>query len=113
MLAGLDIGQRRWFKTSSMVLSVGAITIGFLHSLLILQAFLVDPSLSGFQLNFDWFTCEQFKLSVGILVDNLTVMMLIVVTTVSMLVQIYTHGYMRDDPGYARFYSYLSLFTGS
>lgn len=113
MLAGLEIGQRRWFKTSSMVLSVGAITIGFLHSLLILQAFLVDPSLSGFQLNFDWFTCEQFKLSVGILVDNLTVMMLIVVTTVSMLVQIYTHGYMRDDPGYARFYSYLSLFTGS
>ena len=49
----------------------------------------------------------------GLLVDNLVVVMLIVVTTVSLLVQIYTHGYMREDPGYSRFYSYLSLFTGS
>lgn len=112
-LTGIEIGQKRWFKTLSMVLSVGGVTIGFVHSILIVLAFLSDPSLSGFQINFDWFRCEQFKLSVGILVDNLTAMMLVVVTTVSMLVQIYTHGYMRDDPGYARFYSYLSLFTGS
>lgn len=113
MLAGIEIGQKRWFKTLSMYMSVGAVTLGFLQSLCVLQAFIVDPSLAGYQLNFDWFKCEQFRLSVGCLVDNLTAMMLVVVTTVSMLVQIYTHGYMRDDPGYARFYSYLSLFTGS
>ncbi len=49
----------------------------------------------------------------GVLVDNLVAVMMIIVTTVSLLVQIYTHGYMRDDPGYSRFYAYLSLFTGS
>ena len=49
----------------------------------------------------------------GVLVDNLTASMLLVVTAVSLLVQVYTHGYMREDPGYRRFYSYLSLFTFS
>ncbi|MBZ0187888.1 MAG: NADH-quinone oxidoreductase subunit L, partial [Candidatus Obscuribacterales bacterium] len=113
LFAGIEIGQKRAFKTLAMLLSVGAVTIGFIHSLLIVQSLLHDPSLSGYQQNFDWFVCQQFKLSVGVIVDNLTAMMLVVVTTVSMLVQIYTHGYMRDDPGYARFYAYLSLFTGS
>lgn len=49
----------------------------------------------------------------GLLIDNLTAVMLIVVTMVSLLVQIYTHSYMREDPCYSRFYAYLSLFTGS
>lgn len=113
LFGGIELGQKRAFKTTAMLLSVGAVTAGFVHSLLIVQALVHDPSLSGYQQNFNWFTCAQFKLSVGVIVDNLAAMMLVVVTTVSMLVQIYTHGYMRDDPGYARFYSYLSLFTGS
>jgi NAD(P)H-quinone oxidoreductase subunit 5 len=49
----------------------------------------------------------------GVMVDHLAAIMLIVVTTISLLVQVYTHGYMREDTGYSRFYSYLSLFTGS
>ncbi|MFT4257881.1 MAG: NADH-quinone oxidoreductase subunit L [Pseudoxanthomonas sp.] len=50
---------------------------------------------------------------VGFMVDNLTAMMMVVVTFVSLLVHIYTIGYMADDPGYQRFFSYISLFTFS
>src|SRR3546814_2446499 len=50
---------------------------------------------------------------VGFMVDNLTAMMMVVVTFVSLLVHVYTIGYMADDPGYQRFFSYISLFTFS
>ena len=50
---------------------------------------------------------------VGFLIDQLTVMMMLVVTFVSLMVHIYTIGYMHDDPGYQRFFSYISLFTFS
>ena len=53
------------------------------------------------------------QLEVGILIDSLTTMMLVVVTTVSMLVQIYSLGYMHGDPRFSRYYAYLSLFTFS
>lgn len=112
-LFGLKIGEKRSFKTFCMLLSVGAVLWGFIHSLLIFSALTSNPSLSGWQQNFDWFVCHDFRLAAGVLVDNLAAMMLIVVTIISLLVQIYTHGYMRDDPGYSRFYAYLSLFTGS
>ena len=50
---------------------------------------------------------------VGFMVDKLTAMMMVVVSFVSLLVHVYTIGYMRDDPGYQRFFSYISLFTFS
>ncbi|MBR7784401.1 proton-conducting transporter transmembrane domain-containing protein, partial [Undibacterium luofuense] len=53
------------------------------------------------------------KLEVGFLVDNLTAMMMCVVTFVSLMVHIYTIGYMQEDEGYNRFFSYISLFTFS
>jgi NADH-quinone oxidoreductase subunit L len=53
------------------------------------------------------------KMEVGFLVDGLTAMMMVVVTFVSLMVHIYTIGYMEDDPGYQRFFSYISLFTFS
>ena len=56
---------------------------------------------------------DLFEFSIGFLVDNLTVMMMVVVTAVSLMVHIYTIGYMHDDPGYQRFFSYISLFTFS
>jgi len=112
LFGGLKIGEKRIFKTLAMFASIGAITWGFFHSLAVFQALSTNPHLA-FQENFDWFTCQNFKLSVGFLVDNITSMMLIVVCTISLFVQVYTHGYMREDPGYARFYAYLSLFTGS
>lgn len=113
-LAGLLIILGLWrSKTISMLLSVGAVTFGFVYSLLLFYAITNEPKLVPWQFNVDWLVSSQLRLSIGVLVDNLVALMLLVVTTVSLLVQIYTHGYMREDPGYSRFYSYLSLFTGS
>jgi len=56
---------------------------------------------------------DGFRLQVGFLVDKLTVTMMAVVTFVSLMVHVYTIGYMADDPGYQRFFSYISLFTFS
>ncbi|MGE5171402.1 MAG: NADH-quinone oxidoreductase subunit L [Rudaea sp.] len=60
-----------------------------------------------------WLASGNLKLSVGFLIDPLTVTMMLVVTFVSLMVHVYTVGYMADDPGYTRFFSYISLFTFS
>jgi NADH-quinone oxidoreductase subunit L len=62
---------------------------------------------------YTWFQIGPFNASVGFLVDRLTAMMLVVVSFVSLLVHLYTIGYMADDPGYKRFFAYISLFTFS
>lgn len=72
--------------------------------------------LGGKTLNVDlytWIASGTFKVSVGFLIDQLTAVMLIVVTTCSMLIHIYSIGYMHGDSGYYRFFAYLSLFTFS
>lgn len=62
---------------------------------------------------YTWISSGDFKVSVGFLVDQLTAVMLLVVTSVSSLVHIYSVGYMRGEEGYYRFFAYLSLFTFS
>src|SRR3954453_17841100 len=62
---------------------------------------------------YTWLQGEGWRLQVGFLVDRLTVTMMCVVTFVSLMVHVYTIGYMADDPGYQRFFSYISLFTFS
>ncbi|MGH8085912.1 MAG: NADH-quinone oxidoreductase subunit L [Lysobacter sp.] len=62
---------------------------------------------------YTWFQVGGIEAHVGFMVDNLTAMMMVVVTFVSLLVHIYTIGYMHEDPGYQRFFSYISLFTFS
>ncbi|HUP97095.1 MAG TPA: NADH-quinone oxidoreductase subunit L [Usitatibacter sp.] len=62
---------------------------------------------------YTWMAGEGFRLQVGFLVDRLTVTMMCVVTFVSLMVHVYTIGYMADDPGYQRFFAYISLFTFS
>ena len=59
------------------------------------------------------FEVGNYSAHVGFMVDRLTAMMMVVVTFVSLLVHVYTIGYMADDPGYQRFFSYISLFTFS
>ncbi|MDJ1183809.1 NAD(P)H-quinone oxidoreductase subunit 5 [Roseofilum casamattae] len=61
----------------------------------------------------EWASAGDFQLTMGYVIDPLTAMMLVIVTTVAFLVMIYTDGYMSHDPGYVRFYSYLSLFSSS
>src|SRR3982751_3384544 len=58
-------------------------------------------------------TSGDLKMEVGFLIDGLTAMMMCVVTFVSLMVHVYTIGYMEEDPGYQRFFSYISLFTFS
>src|SRR3954471_10182109 len=58
-----------------------------------------------------WLVSGDLKLAIGFLIDPLTATMLLVVTFVSLMVHVYTIGYMADDPGYTRFFSYISLFT--
>ncbi|MDN3576601.1 NADH-quinone oxidoreductase subunit L [Chitinimonas viridis] len=62
---------------------------------------------------YTWLTVDGLDVAVGFLVDKLTAMMMVVVTFVSLMVHIYTIGYMEEDPGYQRFFSYISLFTFS
>ncbi|WP_018946350.1 NADH-quinone oxidoreductase subunit L [Thioalkalivibrio sp. AKL17] len=62
---------------------------------------------------YTWMVSDGIRFEVGFLVDNLTAMMMLVVTFVSLMVHIYTIGYMQDDPGYQRFFAYISLFTFS
>ncbi|MET0918151.1 MAG: NADH-quinone oxidoreductase subunit L [Burkholderiales bacterium] len=60
---------------------------------------------------YTWLQSGGLKLSIGFLIDPLTTTMMLVVTFVSLMVHVYTIGYMADDPGYTRFFSYISLFT--
>jgi NADH-quinone oxidoreductase subunit L len=60
-----------------------------------------------------WFGIAEFQVELGVHLDGLTAVMLVVVTSVALLVQIYSTGYMHGDPGYARYFAYMSLFTGS
>ncbi|AFZ58213.1 NAD(P)H-quinone oxidoreductase subunit 5 [Anabaena cylindrica FACHB-243] len=62
---------------------------------------------------FEWAAAGSFHLTMGYTIDHLTALMLVIVTTVAFLVMIYTDGYMAHDPGYVRFYAYLSLFGSS
>jgi NADH-quinone oxidoreductase subunit L len=62
---------------------------------------------------YEWMNLGGLKMEIGFLVDGLAAMMMCVVTFVSLMVHVYTIGYMADDPGYQRFFSYISLFTFS
>ncbi len=80
-----------------------------------LSAFVVLPDvLAGHNFNgavYQWGMSGDLPLEIGFLIDPLTVLMMTVVTFVSLMVHIYTIGYMHDDPGYRRFFSYIALFT--
>jgi NADH-quinone oxidoreductase subunit L len=62
---------------------------------------------------YTWLVSDGIPMQVGFLIDRLSALMMVVVTFVSLCVHVYTVGYMRDDPGYQRFFSYISLFTFS
>ncbi len=96
---------------------VGAHTVAILGVTVAfgLSTFVVLPDvLAGNTFNgsvYVWGVSGNIPLEVGFLIDPLTALMMVVVTFVSLMVHIYTIGYMRDDPGYQRFFSYIALFT--
>lgn len=61
----------------------------------------------------EWVPLGNFNITLGLLLDRLTALMLVVVSSVSFLVQIYSQGYMQGDPGYQRYFAFMSLFTAS
>jgi len=62
---------------------------------------------------YTWMVADGIRFQVGFLIDHLTTLMMVVVSFISLMVHVYTIGYMRDDPGYQRFFSYIALFTFS
>jgi NADH-quinone oxidoreductase subunit L len=62
---------------------------------------------------YTWLTMGDTAIAIGFQIDQLSAMMMIVVTFVSLMVHVYTIGYMAEDPGYQRFFAYISLFTFS
>ncbi|MDR3479300.1 MAG: NADH-quinone oxidoreductase subunit L [Burkholderiaceae bacterium] len=99
-------------RTASHSVTILGVTISLLISLFCLQQLLGGAAPYNATV-YTWMTIGKLKLEVGFLVDNLTVMMMCVVSFVSLMVHIYTIGYMKDDPGYNRFFAYISLFTFS
>ena len=87
------------------------VAASFAASLLIFQDVMAGHTFNGTV--YQWMTAGDTRFEVGFLIDRLTVMMMLVVTFVSLMVHIYTIGYMVDDAGYQRFFSYISLFTFS
>ncbi len=82
-------------------------------SLYVLKRFLFDAEPVFNQAIYTWMVSDGIRFEIGFLVDKFTAMMISVVTFVSLMVHIYTIGYMADDDGYQRFFSYISLFTFS
>jgi NADH-quinone oxidoreductase subunit L len=97
-------------KVSHTVTILGVL-IAALISLQTLLAVVDGATYNGTLYN--WMTVAGLKLEIGFMVDSLTAMMMCVVTFVSLMVHIYTIGYMAEDEGYNRFFSYISLFTFS
>ncbi|MFN3375440.1 MAG: NADH-quinone oxidoreductase subunit L [Burkholderiaceae bacterium] len=90
--------------------------LGVLVSFILSAATLKNVAVDGAYFNetlYTWMVVGNLKMEVGFLVDSLTAMMMVVVTFVSLMVHIYTIGYMEEDQGYNRFFAYISLFTFS
>src|SRR6185369_6453527 len=111
-LFGRQVGRR-----GSHLVTILGVAISFAISAWVLY----EVAVHGARFNatvYEWMVLGgdgpgSLKMEIGFLVDGLTAMMMAVVTFVSLMVHVYTIGYMADDPGYQRFFSYISLFTFS
>ena len=93
------------------ILLIGAMVVALALSLLTLQAVI-----GGEELHFErhkWLVVDGAAIEFALLIDPLTALMLVVVTAVSLMVQIYSLGYMKGDPSYSRYFAYMALFTAS
>jgi NADH-quinone oxidoreductase subunit L len=111
ILAGLF--GRRIGRVGAHSVTIGGVAISCALSMYVLWQ-LVGQGAAPFNENvYTWFQVGGIQAHVGFMIDKLTAMMMVVVTFVSLLVHVYTIGYMEEDPGYQRFFSYISLFTFS
>ena len=114
VLAGLFgtgfLGRQVGRRTSHMI-TIALVAFSAVGSVLVLLDVLNGLRYDGTV--YTWMMLGQAKLEIGFLIDPLSALMMVVVTSVSLMVHIYTIGYMSEDPGYQRFFSYISLFTFS
>src|SRR5829696_1018104 len=113
LLASIVVGLwgHRMPRAASHWITIVAVAISFVASVIIFRDVLAGNTFNGDV--YVWANAGDVKMAIGFLIDPLTALMLIVVTFVSLMVHIYTIGYMHDDDGYNRFFSYISLFTFS
>ncbi|MEP7155136.1 MAG: NADH-quinone oxidoreductase subunit L [Betaproteobacteria bacterium] len=91
--------------------TIFCVTAAFMLSIFVWQDVQAGKTFNGPL--YTWLVTQGINLQIGFLIDSLTVMMMLVVTFVSLMVHIYTIGYMAEDDGYTRFFAYISLFTFS
>ena len=99
---GKSVGRRGTHRVAIL-----GVLLSFIGSVIVLK----QVALDGAHFNatvYEWMNLGGLKMEIGFLVDGLTAMMMCVVTFVSLMVHIYTIGYMAEDPGYQRFFSYIS-----
>ena len=111
-LFGTRFGGNHIGRRMTHCLTILGVFIAFVLSALTLKS----VALEGARFNetiYTWMVVGGLKMEVGFLIDGLTAMMMCVVTFVSLMVHLYTIGYMEEDEGYNRFFSYISLFTFS
>jgi len=111
-ILGTTFGGNWIGRRLSHTITIFGVFIAFILSAMTLQSVAMDGARFNETL-YTWMTLGSLKMEVGFLVDGLTAMMMCVVTFVSLMVHIYTIGYMEEDAGYNRFFAYISLFTFS
>lgn len=111
IIAGL-FGKKIGRAGAHWVTIIG-VAVAFVLSVITFKHMVIDEAAVYNASVYTWMVSEGIRFEIGFLIDNLTAMMMVVVTFVSLMVHIYTVGYMHEDPGYQRFFSYISLFTFS
>ena len=109
MLAGF--AGRALGRTNTHRVAILGVLVSLLASLWVMHDVSQGNTFNGAL--YSWAVIGKLKMEVGFLIDQLTAMMMVVVTFVSLMVHVYTIGYMEEDDGYQRFFSYISLFTFS
>jgi len=98
-------------RRAAHMITIAGVAISAIGSVVVLADVLAGNTFDGAV--YTWSLIGDARLEIGFLIDPLSAMMMVVVTSVSLMVHIYTIGYMADDPGYQRFFAYISLFTFS
>lgn len=109
---GTKLGGNLLGRRASHGVTILGVLVAFILSALTLKSVALDGARFNATI-YEWMVVGGLKMEVGFLVDGLTAMMMCVVTFVSLMVHLYTIGYMEEDEGYNRFFSYISLFTFS
>ncbi|HTL49899.1 MAG TPA: proton-conducting transporter membrane subunit, partial [Steroidobacteraceae bacterium] len=106
------LGGRFVGRAGAHTLCIAGVAVSLAGSAWVLQQMLAGAQVYN-EAVYTWGVSDGISMQVGFLIDNLSALMMTVVSFVSLAVHVYTIGYMREDPGYTRFFAYISLFTFS